>query len=73
MNFLTLSSETSEPFIIPNVSPVSSPKLNAKLNDSTKQPIMGTQKLTPLVTIEDDNEEDSKLISTRKLSDFELN
>lgn len=28
-NFLTLSSEISEPFVIPNVSPISSPKLNA--------------------------------------------
>ncbi|KAI5962204.1 uncharacterized protein KGF55_003280 [Candida pseudojiufengensis] len=81
MNFLILSSDVNEPFIIPNVSPVSSPKLIASKeidNTSsiiTKPIISNTTSLTPLVHIEDDdeNEENNNLISMRKLSDFELN
>ena len=74
-NFLELSTEISEPFIIPNVSPVTSPKLASRSARATaKMPSMGTDNLTPLVAIEEHDEEiDSTLISTRKLSVLDLN
>ncbi|CAI5755543.1 unnamed protein product [Candida verbasci] len=83
--FLTLSSEVSEPFIIPNISPVSSPKLQAKkltgvFTTNNKKPEMGdVEKVTPLKVIEEDepylnNEnDDATLISTRNLSIIDLN
>ena len=74
-NLLELSTEISEPFIIPNVSPVTSPKLASRSARATaKMPSMGTDNLTPLVAIEEHDEEiDSTLISTRKLSVLDLN
>lgn len=74
-NFLELSTEISEPFIIPNVSPVTSPRLASRsAHASNKMPTMGTNSLTPLVAIEEHNEDvDSTLISTRKLSVLDLN
>ena len=67
--FLQLSTESSEPFIIPNVSPVSSPKLLAKSttdeqeeerNISGKLPKMGMMMniLKPLVVISEKEEEE---------------
>ncbi|RCK58755.1 hypothetical protein Cantr_07687 [Candida viswanathii] len=74
-NFLELSTEVSEPFIIPNVSPVSSPRLASKsARASSKMPTMGTDKVNPLVVIEEQHEDvDPTLISTRKLSVLDLN
>ncbi|KGQ81811.1 hypothetical protein MG7_05837 [Candida albicans P34048] len=69
--FLQLSTESSEPFIIPNVSPVSSPKLLAKSttdeqeeerNISGKLPKMGMMMniLKPLVVISEKEEEEQE-------------
>ncbi|KGU01271.1 hypothetical protein MEQ_05818 [Candida albicans P87] len=69
--FLQLSTESSEPFIIPNVSPISSPKLLAKSttdeqeeerNISGKLPKMGMMMniLKPLVVISEKEEEEQE-------------
>ena len=69
--FLQLSTESSEPFKIPNVSPVSSPKLLAKSttdeqeeerNISGKLPKMGMMMniLKPLVVISEKEEEEQE-------------
>ncbi|EMG48770.1 hypothetical protein SBY92_004042 [Candida maltosa Xu316] len=75
-HFLQLSTEVSEPFIIPNVSPVSSPRLNAKsATINGRLPNMGGNNLSPLVVIEEEHDEelDSTLLSTRQLSIIDLN
>lgn len=68
--FLTLSTEVSEPFVIPNVSPVSSPKVEAV--SATYLP----GAVSPLLIVEEakkENDEDATLISTRSMSTIELN
>ncbi|RLV95519.1 hypothetical protein JA1_000965 [Spathaspora sp. JA1] len=69
--FLVLSTEVSEPFIIPNVSPVSSPNLRAHRSSYSK-PIMGTNKLTPVPAFEDE-EYDGELVAARDLPSINLN
>ncbi|EGW34167.1 uncharacterized protein SPAPADRAFT_59599 [Spathaspora passalidarum NRRL Y-27907] len=69
--FLTLSTEVSEPFIIENVSPVSSPNLKAHKSKWAK-PTMGTDKLTPVAAFEDDQYDD-ELIAAKDLPTINLN
>ncbi|KAG7664298.1 uncharacterized protein J8A68_002156 [[Candida] subhashii] len=72
MNFLPLATEHHDAFVIPNVSPVSSPLLRAKQRRDS-MPIMGTDKLTPLPLEEDVYEDDVVLISTGTMPQIALN
>ncbi|KAI3405904.1 hypothetical protein KGF56_001123 [Candida oxycetoniae] len=79
LNFLQLSTEVSEPFIIPNVSPVSSPKLMAKKwqysisealsNNRTND----SSRMSPLVVGVEEKNEEEELIPARKFSTIDLN
>ncbi|CAX40039.1 conserved hypothetical protein [Candida dubliniensis CD36] len=64
LQFLQLSTEISQPFIIPNISPISSPKLLAKSsieeNKIGKLPKMGSNVLSPLVVIAEEVEEQNQ-------------
>ncbi|WLF79001.1 hypothetical protein PVL30_002750 [Lodderomyces elongisporus] len=87
--FLSLTSEASEPFVIPNVSPVSSPKLTAKSSrqSSISETLAslrgransgGTSLLKPLAAIDDHDSQvavndGEELLPVRKLSAIDLN
>ncbi|KAK6205086.1 uncharacterized protein RJT21DRAFT_117561, partial [Scheffersomyces amazonensis] len=77
--FLTLSSEVSEPFIIPNVSPISSPKLLAipsNTSEASAKPIyrrLSNTMVEPLnMTEERDFSDDATLVSERSMSILDL-
>lgn len=73
MNFLTLSTQVSQPFVIPNVSPISSPKLDALSLPSTSSNIAGFT-FHPLIPHDNSVElSDESLLNDRKVSIIELN
>lgn len=73
MNFLPLSTEVNQAFVIPHLSPVSSPLLKAKQRRNSV-PTMGTDHLTPLPMEEEDYmEEDTELVSAGSITEITLN
>ncbi|CAK9437275.1 uncharacterized protein LODBEIA_P16530 [Lodderomyces beijingensis] len=72
--FLALSTEVSEPFIIPNVSPISSPKLEGKSRaDSISGTVASDQRSQPLVAHGNGGVVDGdELLSSRKSSAIDL-
>ncbi|KAK6459075.1 uncharacterized protein RJT20DRAFT_124222 [Scheffersomyces xylosifermentans] len=71
--FLTLSTEVSEPFVIPNVSPVSSPKMQAISPTIEALPASALpEAVSPLVVV-DEPQDDATLLSEGSMSIVELN